>query len=192
MRPSVSSGEREGYATAVTGLWRSLSRALVDLEAIAAEPDELTDEAIGELASLQYSLHAAAELAAGIQPPDGVEPVHTELAAALAAARDGTGEVVEALETGGTLAAEPLVPEWRGALFRVRLARMRIAAPKPPPAVTPLEEPPSFPVTALAATLLAITGTALFAAGTTTASWPTWTAGLLLFCGAILVFQPRP
>jgi hypothetical protein len=191
VRPGVSSGEREGYATAVTGLWRGLSHALTALEAIAADPETLTEEVLAELSALQYTLHAAAEQAVGIDPPYGAEPQHAELAAALAGARDATAEVSEAIELGGTFAAEPLVPEWRGALFRVRLARLRIAGARPLPTEAEPEAPAGFPVNALAATMLAIVGAALFAAGATAASWPTWSAGLLLFCGAILVFQPR-
>ena len=114
MRPGVSSGEREGYATAVTGLWRGLSHALTALEAIAADPEALTEEVLAELSALQYALHAAAEQVVGIDPPHGAESQHAELAAALAGARDATAEVSEAIELGGTLAAEPLVPEWRG------------------------------------------------------------------------------
>ena len=40
-------------------------------------------------------------------------------------ARDATGEVVEAVDAWGAEAVEPLVYEWRGALFRVRLARLQ-------------------------------------------------------------------
>ena len=47
----------------------------------------------------------------------------------LAAARDATAEVAEALTDQGAEAIEPLLPEWRGALFRVRLARLRLATP---------------------------------------------------------------
>ena len=193
MRGSVSSGGREGYATAVTGLWRGLSGALTQLEAVASDPDLLDDEALPELSSLQYALHLAAELAVGIEPPDGAESAHAELAAALAGARDATAEVAEAIEIGGPLAAEPLVPEWRGALFRVRLARMRVADAKPaPPVVEEEAERPRFPLAALVATVLAITGAAVFAAGATAEAWPVWAIGLVLFCSAVLVFQPRP
>ena len=36
-----------------------------------------------------------------------------------------TAEVANALELGDVDFVDPLLPEWRGALFRVRLARLR-------------------------------------------------------------------
>ena len=56
---------------------------------------------------------------------------HDELAWALGGARDATAEVAEALDEQGLDGVAPLLHEWRGALFRVRLARLRLAAPKP-------------------------------------------------------------
>ena len=192
MRPGVSSGERQGYATALTGLWKRLSHALAELDAIASDPEErLTEEALEELASLRYSLHAAAELALGLDPPPTAKAAHAELAGALADARDATAEIAEAVELGGSAAAEPLVPEWRGALFRVRLARLRTATPSP----LPLEPEPAseqpFPRAALAATVLAVAGALVFAAGATIALWPVWSLGLGLFAGGLLVYRPR-
>ena len=64
--------------------------------------------------------------ALGIVPPAGAEAAHAELRAALAEARDATGEVAGALADGDADAVAALVHEWRGALFRVRLARHRL------------------------------------------------------------------
>ena len=54
---------------------------------------------------------------------------HAELADALRCARDATAEVAEAVSIWGAAGVEPLLHEWRGALFRVRLARLRVAPP---------------------------------------------------------------
>jgi hypothetical protein len=195
VRPGVASGQREGYAAALTGLWKRLGRALTELEAIAADPDQLfdEDEVLDRLPRLQYALHAAAELVVGLRPPAGAEAEHAELAAALAGAREATGEVAELLELGGSEAAEALLPEWRGALFRVRLARLRIATPKP----LPVEEAPEYEkvstgASALTATVLALSGALLFAVGATVELWPVWALGLALFAGGLLVYTPRP
>src|SRR5436305_5287563 len=68
----VAGGQREGYAAAVTDLWKRLARALSELETIAADPDELLDDSLLErLPRLQYALHAAAALALGLRPPAG-------------------------------------------------------------------------------------------------------------------------
>jgi len=97
VRPSVAGGQREGYAAALTGLWKRLGWALTELEAIAADPGELLDEdrVLERLPSLQYALHAASELALGLRPPATAEAAHAELAAALAGARDATAEFAE-------------------------------------------------------------------------------------------------
>jgi hypothetical protein len=191
--PGVSSGERRGYSVAVTSLWARVSRSLEELEALAAEPDELLEEeALPVLAEARYALHAASELAVGIEPPAGAEPAHAELAAALADARDATADVAEAVEVGGPAGAEPLLPEWRGALFRVRLARTRVATPQSLPAGIELEARPPFPRAALAAVTLTILGGAVFAAGAALALWPLWSLGLALFAGGLLVYRPRP
>jgi hypothetical protein len=192
VRPGVAGGHREGYAAAVTGLWRRLARALSELEAIAADPDELYEfDILERLPRLQYALHAAAELALGLRPPPGAEAAHAELGESLAAARDATGELVEVVEVSGPEAAEGLVPEWRGALFRVRLARMRATTPPPLP-VQDVDEDRPVHGNPLAGTLLAIGGAVLFAAGATIASWPVWSIGIALFAGGFLVFRPRP
>jgi hypothetical protein len=147
---------------------------------------------LDRLPSLQYALHAASELALGLRPPAGAEIAHAELAAALAGARDATAEIAEVLEHGGGIAAEPLLPEWRGALFRVRLARLRVATPKPLPAELEIEPEPTVRGDALAATILALSGATVFATGATLQLWPVWALGLALFASSILVYSPRP
>ena len=92
------------------------------------------DDAPARLQRLQYSLHVASEEAYGLDPPADAEPAHDELTWALGGARDATAEVAEALDEQGLDGVAPLLHEWRGALFRVRLARLRLAAPKPAPA----------------------------------------------------------
>ena len=96
------------------------------------------------------------------------------------------------LEQGGGIAAEPLLPEWRGALFRVRLARLRVATPKPLPAELATEPEPPARGDALAATVLALSGATVFAAGATLQLWPVWALGLALFASGFLVYSPRP
>src|SRR6266576_2592044 len=110
VRPGVAGGQREGYAAALTGLWKRLSWALTELESIAGDPAELFDEdsVLDRLPSLQYALHAASELALGLRPPAGAEIAHAELAAALAGARDATAEIAEVLARGDALAATVL------------------------------------------------------------------------------------
>src|SRR5919204_4422208 len=126
MERTVRAGERHAYTAAVTDLWERVGNALTRLERIAeSRPDELLDEHADELPGLQYALHAGAELAVGIDPPSSAATLHAELVAALGEARDATAEVAFALETGDPDAVEPLIPEWRGSLFRVRLARLR-------------------------------------------------------------------
>jgi len=192
VRPVVSSGPRGGYEAALAGVWSGLTRALSQLEELAADPDERLDgRSVATLARLQYVLHSAAELAVGIEPPAGAELAHTELAAALADARDATAEVAEALDTEGLFAVEPLVPEWRGALFRVRLARLRVATPRPLPV---LEDEPVLdtPNHAVAATVCSLAGAAAFTVGAVLAAWPLWVAGLAVFAASLLVYRPRP
>jgi hypothetical protein len=131
----TGTGGRHGYATALAGVWYALSQTLRRLETLAADPDE---GAAQELPGLQYALHIAGERIAGLEPPPGQQDAHDELQAALTDARDATAEVADAFAYGGLGAAQPLVWEWRGALFGVRLARSRVpkeeAVPEQPPA----------------------------------------------------------
>ena len=188
MAPRAGTGEP--YAAQVGELWSGLAGTLSRLEALAAEPARLDDEERFEaLRRLQYVLHRASEHAYGLAPPEGTEPVHGELAAALAGARDATGEVVEAIDDGGSGAAEPLVYEWRGALFRVRLARLRLAAPAPIAAST-TPDPRRRLKAPLIALALVVAGVGTFVAGAAFGAWPIWVAGMLAVCSSFLTYKP--
>jgi hypothetical protein len=202
MQKAARSVEGQAYASAVTDLWKRLGLALTRLERLAESPEEWADEdVLAELPSLQYCLHAGAELAVGIRPPHGLEAAHAELMAALAHARDATAEVAAAAEAAGVELVEPLLPEWRGALFRVRLARLRALERQSLPVVSDgpglhapvTSEPVPFNRTGLAAllaTLLVLGGGLLFTAGAVLAAWPVWAAGLMLATGGFLLVRP--
>ena len=201
MERALRSGERRAYASAVADLWERLAAALARLERIAETPaGRIADEAAGEPPHPQYSLHAGAELALGIDPPFGAEDVHSELVTALGDARDATAQVVQALDDGDDELVEALVPEWRGALFRVRLARLRALErfPLPGPerrseasAERPADETDDeSSLSALAATILVLGGALLFTAGAVLTAWPLWAAGLALFAGGFVLFRP--
>ena len=119
----------------------------------------------------------------------GAEPAHRELWAALGAARDATADVAEALAEDGVDGAEPLVWEWRGALFRVRLARLRLLGPARRDPVGERRErrelgPP------LLACVLVTAGVAAFVLGAVTGRWPLWLAGMLAVCSSALAYRP--
>jgi hypothetical protein len=182
-------GVGERYATQVGALWSGLARTLFELEQLAADPAQLADEeSVDLLSRLQYRLHSASERAYGFAPPAGIEPVHTELAAALAGARDATSELLDAILEDGPDAALLFVHEWRGALFRVRLARLRLSAP-----VTQTEEREPEPKRSLRWPLLAFTltlaGSIAFAAGAVAGPWPLWAAGLLAVSASLLIYK---
>ena len=183
MRQDVRTDDRQRYATKIAGLWRGLADALDRLERLAAEPDRLANpDELDTLPRLQYTLHAASEIVAGIAPPADAEATHAELAAALASTRDATAEVAEAVAYGGVEAAEPLVYEWRGALFRVRLARLRLVpAPERSAAATADEER----VAAHAITAVLI-GAIVVGLGALFGEWPLAAAGLTLLACALL------
>ena len=150
----LGSGSPRAYAASMAGLWIDLSSALSKLDAVAASPDSLR-EGHDHLSGLQYELHCAAELVAGMTPPDGGELVREELADALMDARESTAEIAEAYAHGGADTAAPLLWEWRGALFRVRYARLRLDRPQraEPEAVTAVPRQrrrSTFPLTACA------------------------------------------
>jgi hypothetical protein len=195
---AVRTGERRGYGAAVEGLLEPLGGTLIRLERVAeAPPEEIVAEAREELPALQYTLHASAELALGLDPPARVGPLHAELVDALAQARDATAEIVGAVDEGDDDLITRLLPEWRGALFRVRLARLR--ALERSPLRLPAEEPVSatrsrgevtITPTTLVATVLVIAGALLFTAGAVLAAWPLWAAGLALFGGGFVLLRP--
>jgi hypothetical protein len=189
--PKAGTGELQVYAIAVAGLWRDLARTLGRLDELARDPVTAFEEgsALEELPVLQYSLHRAAELAYGLEPPEGVEVPHGELAAALEEARDATAEIGAGIEAFGPEAAAGLVHEWRGALFRVRLARMRLAGPRPPqPERAPKQEPSVLPP--IVAFVLALVGAVAFASGATTDRWQVWAAGLVCVVAGLAVYRP--
>ena len=152
-------------------------------------------EAREELPPLQYSLHATAELAHGIDPPPAAAAAHRELVEALAQARDATADVAEAAEDDDEELVEQLVPEWRGALFRVRLARLR--ALESTPLVAPEPEHPARaracrPYRALRSSPPASSSPARRSSrpAPCLAAWPLWAAGLTLFGGGFILFRP--
>ena len=154
----------------VSELWSWLSPTLTP----ADEPAD-----VHSLRRLQYALHLASEHAYGLEPPDGAASAHAELRAALACARDVTGE----------LAANGVsLDDWRAALRRVRLARLRLATPASAAAATvPPHEGIAQPLFAF---LLALGGALAFVAGATLGAWPLWGAGLAAVGASVLAYRP--
>jgi hypothetical protein len=179
---------REQYATALDGLWGDLTGALTRLERIAADPDELDEDTLEVLPVLQYSLHRTGEAIHGLAPHPTSTEAHRELAAALEDARDVTGDVACLLDADDYEGAAELVHEWRGALFRVRLARRRLTR-LPAPASAEIDDPPTTRAAAVALALLAV-GTVAFLAGAILVMWPVWAAGLAVVAGSLLVYGP--
>jgi hypothetical protein len=199
MERTVRGVERQAYTAAVTDLWERVAIALARLERIAENSaDELMDEHSNELSSLQYALHAGAELAIGIDPPPSAAPLHAELVDALGEARDSTADIAFALENGDSESVEPLLLEWRGALFRVRLARLRAIERSRATArarssdedESPQEAADRIALSAIVATTLILGGAFLFTAGAVLVAWPVWAAGLALFAGGFILYRP--
>jgi hypothetical protein len=199
MERTVRGGERQAYTAAVTDLWERVGTALTRLERVADRTsEELVDEHAEELPGLQYALHSGAELAVGIDAPDLAATLHAELVAALAEARDATAEVSYALESGDPELVDPLLLEWRGALFRVRLARLRAlersratVGKQPAGAMARRRDRTDrTAVSAIVATILILGGAFLFTAGAVLVAWPIWAAGLALFAGGFILYRP--
>ncbi len=192
MAPETQAGLR--YASQVGELWGELSLTLARLEAIALTPERLDDDkTVGALRRLQYRLHLASESVLGLSPPAAAEPAHTELAAALASARDATGDFAGVVDERGSHGARPMLYEWRGALFRVRLARLRLTGEQPSQAPS-RPQLPRIELTGIqapiAASALTIGGTAAFAVGATIGPWPLWVAGIIAVCLSLVLYRP--
>jgi hypothetical protein len=185
-------GTGERYAVAMGELWAGLARTLARLDVIAGEPTRLEErQAADALRRLQYALHLASEHAYGLTPPPGSATAHAELSEALAYARDATAEVAQAASLWGAEGVAPLLHEWRGALFRVRLARLRLA-PQPPSTSAPAAgaTEPNGITQPLVAFLLALVGAVAFVAGATLGLWPIWALGALAVGGSVLAYRP--
>lgn len=179
----------ERYVSAVGELWSGLARTLSRLETLAADPELLSDQdACEELRRLQYRLHSASEDAAGFSPPASAKTAHSELAMALADARDQTGELADSLAAEGIAGVAIYLYEWRGALFRVRLARHRLGEPESSELNT--AEPSPSLVPPVAALALTVGGAAAFLIGATFGPWPLWAFGAAAICSSLLVYRP--
>jgi hypothetical protein len=169
----------------MAGFWSGLASTLHGLEALAADSRRLDEGTVDALRLFQYRLHWSSEALAGVEPPVGARERHEELADALAEARDATGEIAEAIDLRGRAGGYELLFEWRGSLFRVRLARMRLTSR---PAAAP--PPREFPRAAAAATALTFLGVGAFVAGAVLILWPLWAVGLALVAGGYLAYRP--
>ena len=178
MAPRTGSDDR--YALLVGRLWSGLSPTLTGLDELPAD--------VQALRRLQYALHVASENAYGIEPPPGAASAHAELADALVCAREATSEMADACELWGADGAQPYLYEWRGALFRVRLARMRLGGPPPRRHEEP--EPHEGIGRPFLAVLLALVGALAFVAGATLGIWPLWAGGIVGVCISVLAYRP--
>ncbi len=187
---AAKTGTGAQYADAMVALWAGVTHTLGRVDELADEPERLaSDVGVSTLRRLQYRLHLASEQAYGLVPPAGAESAHAELRQALAAARDATAFVADTLEEDEPEGALPLLHEWRGALFRVRLARLRLASPAT--AAPSLRARGEGSIAApLAAFLFALVGAGAFVAGATLGLWPVWAAGMVAVTAAMLVYRP--
>jgi hypothetical protein len=171
-------------------LWSGLTRTLGRLDRLAADPDGLdSDRASQSLRRLQYALHVASEHTVGVEPPAGSASAHAELVAALTHARDATSRVAEAIVDWSSGGVEPHLHEWRGALFRVRLARLRLATPAAD-AQPAVEETRGEVWRPLLAFLLALFGAVAFVAGATLGIAFVWAAGLVAVICSVVSYRP--
>jgi hypothetical protein len=191
VRPPSGTGLREGYAAALADLWSGLAPTLTNLDALAATPaEELLDRGTRILPRLQYELHAAAELALGIEPPTGTIRQHTELATALADARDVTAELLEAVEAGSLETVAGLTYTWRGALFEVRLARLRLgAAARSAAFFEGMEHRRPFEQRALLGFILVLAAVAAAVGSAVLGLSPLFAAALILLAAAAIVVR---
>jgi hypothetical protein len=183
LRPTAQRGELTGYAAALDDLWLGVAPSVALLERVAADPPRLLEDA--DLDGLRYSLHRAAELVHGLPAPAGALWSHAELAEALVAAREATGLVADALEEGGLAAAEPLVWEWRGALFNLRLARRRLEETGARPVLASSADDPRRAHRPAVAAGLVVTGVGLVLAGALLGAWLLWTVGIVIVLASL-------
>jgi hypothetical protein len=188
LRSAAGTGRREGYSGALAELWGRLGLTMAELDALAATPaEELVDAAGPLLPRLQYELHAAGEAVLGLEPPPGSERAHADLAQALVNARDATAELLDAVEAGDLEGAAGMTYEWRGALFSVRLARLRLgAADRSAAFFERIEHRSPFRRTAFAAVLLAVLALAAMAASATAGLSPLVAGAVVLLAAAAL------
>jgi len=187
---AARTGTGADYADAMVGLWAGVTQTLGRVDHLADEPEELaSDRGVDALRRLQYRLHLASEQAYGLVPPPAAASAHAELREALVCARDATALLASTIENDGPEGALALVHEWRGALFRVRLARLRLAPPAPS-ASEPGDAPRGGVAAPLTAFLLALLGAAGFVAGATLGLWPLWAAGMVAVTAAVLAYRP--
>ena len=137
--------------------------------------------------STRCTLPPSTSTASNLHPSSA--SAHAELADALTCARDATADVAEAVSIWGADGVDTILHEWRGALFRVRLARMRLATPAPRAVVVEdsFERDLGRPLVAIT---LALAGALAFAAGATLQLWPLWVAGLVAVCGSVVAYRP--
>jgi hypothetical protein len=174
----------------MVALWADVGHTLGRVDELADEPDELaTDHGVSALRRLQYRLHLASEHAYGLIPPAGSASAHAELRDALGCARDVTGSVADAIEHDGFDGVLQVLHEWRAALFRVRLARLRLASPAE--AAREGDDGGHAGIAApLAAFLLALVGAGAFVAGATLGLWPLWVAGIVAVTATVVAYRP--
>lgn len=172
----------EAYAEALAPVWHGLAVTLARAEELAVTRPALAEPgAAGRLSALQYRLHLAAETVADVAPPEGTEEAHRELADALADGRDATARVIRELEHEGVATS---LYEWRGALFRIRLAREELRHAKEP--VTK-----AFPWRELQGIALLLAAAVALAIGTDASAWVVVAAAVVALPLAIsLLLRP--
>ena len=140
MGPKTGTDER--YSVAMGDLWSGLARTLARLDVARrrARAARRRTARRTSLRRLQYALHLAARArlraraaARRCEPLTRSSPTRSPARAT----RPPTSP--RPSRSGAPTASTPLLHEWRGALFRVRLARLRLAAPAPRAVV--VEEP---------------------------------------------------
>jgi hypothetical protein len=187
MRQPVAPVRPQHYTQAIASVWRELELALARLDDLAAQPLLLVEqERATRLARLQYRLHAASEAVLTLAPPVEAEEAHRDLADALVVARDATAAVAAAVEADEP--ASGLVYEWRGALFRVRLARLELDREAAPPEPGRLARLPWARIQGL---LLLVAAVGAIAVGAHMSAWFVVTGGAVAaVLGVSLLLRP--